>query len=76
MQSVTLTYFKQSGKYYTEGKYQSDKTDIWDFWDEIEEFQRLGTLPGLVPGCGKEFVILVNAPGHPHDHPKLIFPKS
>lgn len=75
MQTVELTYFKPSGKYYSHGTYQSSKDDINHYWDEIQEFQRLGSLPGLMPGGGQEFIILVGAPGHEHDHPKLIMPR-
>ncbi len=71
MHKVILTYFKQSGKYYSEGTYESDCEAIHNIWDEVEAFNKSGTLPGLCKGSSG-WIILVNVPGHPHDHPRLI----
>jgi len=74
MQKVNLTLFKTTGKYGYEGSYQSGHESLGDIWDEVRHMQRTGTLPGLCPNAGKELYILVNAPGHEHDHPRLILP--
>lgn len=68
---VELTYFKPSGKYYTDGEYRSTKADLDDIWDEVRGFEAERKLPGLVKGA-HGYLILVNVPGHPHEHPKLI----
>lgn len=67
---VNLTYFKQTGKYYSEGSYQTDKTSLLDIWDEIKEKIRTKTLPCLVEGHS-DFIVLVHIPDHEMDHPVL-----
>lgn len=74
---VVLTYFKPSGKYYSDGVFDMIPTSldgVGEIWDAAERRQRDGNLPGLAEGSGREFFILVGVPGHPHDHPKLILP--
>lgn len=55
---VVLTYFKTSGKYYSEGEFVS----LRDYWHEmiadVRDMQVAGRLPGLVDGC-REFVVLI-----------------
>lgn len=73
--TVKLTYFKHSGKFYTEGEYVSQKLNLYDIWDELKDMLRHGIRPGLIDGpC--EFHVVVNVPDHPHDHPLLIHPSS
>lgn len=69
---VELTYFKQSGKYYSSGDYLSEKKDLWEIWDEVRQMVKDKQLPGLIGG--QEFYILVSVPTHEHDHPRLIMP--
>jgi hypothetical protein len=71
---VKLTYFKESGKYYTDEIYETDKEMMYDVYDEVRQMQREGKLPGLIEGCGQEFIILVTSEGVKHDVPQLIFP--
>ena len=76
---VHLTYFKWTGKYYDEAEYEvPDNTSLLDIWDEVEKWQSNGTLPGLVcsPNGYKEFYILVDVPGHPHNVLHLIIARS
>jgi hypothetical protein len=58
---VKLTYFKESGKYYTEGIYQTKVPEYYDFdvYSEVRMMARTGKLPGLVAGC-VEFDILIS----------------
>ncbi len=71
--TVKLTYFKQSGKYYCDGEFMVEEgTGLLDVWSHVVGLRNEGRLPGLVEGAGKEFNILVNVPGHPHEHPRLI----
>jgi hypothetical protein len=68
---VELTYFKPSGKYYAGGNFYVDEgTSLLDIWHLVEERIAYKDLPGLVQGCS-EFIVLVNVPGHTHEHPKL-----
>lgn len=62
---VGLTYFKKSGKFYSEAEYLSSKSDFYGSLDEIRRLQEMGTLPGLVGGAN-EFHILVEIDGLPH----------
>lgn len=74
MINVVLTYYKQSGKYYSTGYYHSLCEHFFQLGDEVKEKQKSGTLPGLVSGGGKEFYIHVDAPGHENNVPRLIHP--
>lgn len=68
---VKLTYFKYSGKYYSNGEYDSDKEFIYQIIDEVSQKVNLGRLPGLVEGAN-EFIVLVEVPDHEHNHPTLL----
>ena len=70
MFTAKLTYFKETGKYYSEGEYDSSEDELYKIWREVRKMQREGTLPGLTPGS--KFHVLVKVPGHPHDHPTLM----
>lgn len=72
---VDLTYFKLSGKYYSEGSYVSDKAEMHEIFDEVEIMIDAGKLPGLVEGA-KEFYVHAVVPCHPHDHPCLFVPAA
>jgi hypothetical protein len=68
---VQLTYFKDTGKYYGEGEYETNLDSLSDIWDEVRIMIKLGRRPGLIAGC-HEFHTLINVPGHKHEHPRLI----
>jgi len=73
---VKLTYFKKSGKYYTDGEYRSEKLGIDEIFAEVRKMLSQGIRPGLV-NCHpfeNEFLCLVEVPDHPHSHPALIVP--
>jgi len=75
--AVKLTYFKQSGKFYDKGEFKvHNSVSLLQIWDDVIERRDSGNLPGLVEGAGKEFVILVNVPGHEHEHPRLVMPDA
>ena len=67
---VELTYFKESGKYYGEGQYETNRKELWDIWDEIEEMLKAGRRPGLIDGHSG-FHVLIDVPEHCHNHPHL-----
>lgn len=69
---VKLTYFKPSGKFYTSETCFFKQESLIAIWDDIRNRRDQGNLPGLVPGAGHELDILVEAPGHPQAHPKII----
>jgi hypothetical protein len=70
---VKLTYFKTSGKFYTEGEYTSEKLHIYQIFEEIKKMLTEGNWPGLTEGS-HEFITLAEIPEHPHNHPALIIP--
>lgn len=72
---VKLTYFKQTGKYYSEGEYVSKKLHLFEVWGEVKDMLKAGRRPGLVDGKN-EFFVTVDVPEHPHNHPVLIFPEK
>lgn len=68
---VNLVYFKHSGKYYSDAQYFTGEEDLWMIWNEVEEKLIDGKLPGLVDGA-REFIVSVDVPEHPYNHPHLI----
>lgn len=73
--TVKLTYFKASGKYYSEGEYKTKLTGLYSIFSETRELMRTGKPPGLADGV-PEFYVLVDVPRHQHRHPYLITPDS
>lgn len=68
---VKLIYFKANGKFYSSGSYVSDKTQLFEIWEEVRIMQNNGLLPGLVEGARMP-IISVKVPMHPHKHPHLV----
>lgn len=71
---VKLTYFKQSGKYYSEGEYDTEKEYLFKVFEEVKKMAEDGCLPGLMSGRS-EFHVLIDVPDHPHNHPHLVLAK-
>jgi hypothetical protein len=72
---VLLTHFKPSGKYYTHGEYETDKTELFAIHQQVAGFAQHNMLPGLAPDHS-DFFTLVGVPDHPHDHPHLVVPPA
>lgn len=74
---VKLTYFKPNGKYYGEGEYKSCNISdhMYGIWAEVESMAEDKRLPGLKKGHSK-FIVLVDVPDHPHNHPYLTIPRN
>jgi hypothetical protein len=73
MHEVNLTYFKSTGKYYSEGTFTTSKEELSEIFTQVKQFLDDGMLPGLCEGA-REFFVLISVPGHPHDHPHLCIP--
>jgi len=70
---VNLTYFKRSGKYYSTGCYHDvENKGLSDIWQEVKNRRDAGLLPGLSSGDHSEFIVLIDVPDHPHNHPRLL----
>lgn len=65
---VKLTYFKKSGKYYTDGEYMTSKLWMYEIIDEVKEMKRQNKLPGI---GGLKIHIEVEEE-HPNGYPCLI----
>jgi hypothetical protein len=72
---VKLIYFKDSGKYYSEGEYTTELVYMHEIFDEVRQLQSNCELPGLVKGA-KYHVVLQTVINHPHDHPALFLRKD
>jgi len=68
---VKLTYFKTSGKYYSDGEYNTTQDTMHGIWQEVRLMRTMGKLPGLVDGCS-EFITSVDVPEHKYNHPHII----
>jgi hypothetical protein len=80
--TVNLTYFKQSGKYYSEGCYVTEKKAWWEIIEEVETMLGEGRCPGLQDDAvlRNEFVTHVDiAPDGNDDSlcvPAIILPQN
>jgi len=55
---VKLTYFKPSGKYYTDSVYNANATTLHDVCAEVRNLKEEKGLPGLAAGHS-DFIVLV-----------------
>jgi hypothetical protein len=62
---VQLIYFRQTGKYLTTVETTIARDTLVEIWEEIDDMRRLGSLPGLRPGAGRDLFVLVDVPDHP-----------
>lgn len=65
--TVKLTYFKQTGKYYSEGAYESLNQYAFEVFNEVKEMLATKRLPDLVEGHS-DFIVLVE----PEDGPPAL----
>lgn len=68
---VQLTYFRLNGKFYTDGEYDTDVVHLFQIFEQVDRLRRERKLPGLKDGHSP-FIVLVEVPDHPHDHPALL----
>lgn len=68
---VQLTYFKETGKYYSEGSYETEHKPLFKVWQEVSLMIHNGKLPGLIKGA-TEYIVLAEVPEHEHAHPQLL----
>ncbi|MHB8674659.1 MAG: hypothetical protein ACYDAK_13410 [Candidatus Limnocylindrales bacterium] len=72
--AVHLTYFKDTGKYYSSGQYRTAHDTLYEIFLEVDEMVQSGQLPGLRQGA--HYLTLIDVPEHPHNHPHLIIPEN
>lgn len=67
---VSLTYFKSTGKYYTEGEYETTEEWMFKILDEVKQMKADNKLPGI---NGSDFIIHIDVEDdHPNGYPCLI----
>ena len=71
---VQLLYFRQTGKFLTTAETVLAYDTIVEIWEEIDNMRRLGSLPGLRPGAGRDLFVLIDVPDHPQRVLHLVMP--
>lgn len=71
---VQLIYFRQTGKFLAMAETTIACDEIVEIWKEVDEMRRLGGLPGLRPGAGRDLLISVDVPDHPQRVLHLVMP--
>jgi hypothetical protein len=71
---VQLIYFRQTGKFLASAETIIARDELSDIWKEIDEMRRMGRLPGIRPGAGRDLIIVVDAPDHPKRVLQLVMP--
>lgn len=64
---VKLTYFKNSGKYYSEGVYMEDYIPLFKIWDRVKNMDIHPELNSKWKG-----LILVEVSDHINEHPHFV----
>src|SRR5262245_3410716 len=62
---VQLIYFRPKGKLLATAETTIAHDEIVEIWEEIDDMRRLGRLPGLRPGAGRDLIVMVDVPDHP-----------
>lgn len=61
---VQLIYFRQTGKFLANAETVIAHDELVEIWEAIDDMRRLGRLPGLRPGAGRDLFIVVDVPDH------------
>jgi hypothetical protein len=62
---VQFIYFRQTGKFLATAEATIALDNLNEIWGKIDDMRRLGRLPGLRPGAGRDLFVLVDVPDHP-----------
>ena len=71
---VQLLYFRQTGKFLATAETVLAHEELVEIWEEVDDMRRLGRLPGLVPGAGRDLFVIVDVPDHPQRVPHMVTP--
>jgi hypothetical protein len=71
---VQLIYFRPTGKFLTRAETTIAHDEIVEIWEEVDELRRLGRLPGLRQGAGRDLLVVVDVPDHPQRVLHLVRP--
>lgn len=62
---VFLIYFRQTGKFLATAETTIEHETISEIWKRVDDMRRLGELPGIRPGAGRDLFVVVDVPNHP-----------
>jgi hypothetical protein len=71
---VQLTYFRQTGKFLATAETTIAREPIDEIWKEVDSRRRLGDLPGLRPGAGRDLLVVIDVPDHPQRVLHMVMP--
>lgn len=71
---VRLTYFRQTGKFLATAETTIAREAIDEIWKEVDNKRRLGDLPGIRPGAGRDLLVVVDVPDHPQRVLHMVMP--
>jgi len=67
---IKVTYFKPSGKYYSEGEYETKQEQMHLVFDEFKAMLERGERPGLCDGHS-DFTAILDCSKHPLGYPAM-----
>lgn len=62
---VKLNYFRQTGRFVSAAETTSTREALSEIWSDVNDMRRLGQLPNLRPGTGRDLFVIVDVPDHP-----------
>jgi hypothetical protein len=71
---VQLIYFRQTGKFLAGAEAVIAHDELIEIWETVDDMRRLGRLPGLRPGAGRDLFIVVDVPDHPERALHMVMP--
>jgi hypothetical protein len=71
---VQLIYFRQTGKFLARAETTITLDELVEVWEAVDDMRRLGRLPGLRPGAGRDLFIVVDVPDHPKRVLHMVMP--
>jgi len=71
---VQLSYFRQTGKFLTLAEMMTSRETITEIWAEVNDMRRLGCLPNLRPGTGRDLFVIIDVPDHPQRLLHMVMP--
>lgn len=71
---VQLIYFRQTGKFLAGAETMIAHDELVEIWEAVDDMRRLGRLPGLRPGAGRDLFVVVDVPDHPQRVLHMVMP--
>ena len=71
---VQLSYFRQTGKLLALAELLSSREELAETWADVNDLRRLGRLPHLRPGTGRDLFVIIDVPDHPQRELHMVMP--